>query len=762
MEKKLPGRAALTPGKSSAVDSKLNKQDVSNIRFSRGGGRRREGIPVKSDPPYKPWPQRQRGDKRPQARSEASSVGYRYRNQVDAVDNVEIGSAARPGSKKVNLNHLLNFTYDRREGGRSSCNSWRGGFLGRGYHNRAIWTTRKHKYNKEQFLQANCQFVVQEGQDYSVNHTDPDLLVDWEWIEQVRLFCHEVPSCPICLYPPVAAKMTRCGHIYCWPCILHYLALSDKSWRKCPICYEAVHRTDLKSVIALQTPSYSVGEEITMQLMQRQRGSVIALPRSRWKQTFVHPFHIDDKIDTCFAKLLVATKDQVLNEVLEREEGELAVALEENGDCPEVCFVQSAVEEMQTRKASLLKVDIAKLKDMKANDADIAEVKDMKIVNVDLTKNVKSVVYASAFDEEVVLEEDRCSTPLSDTSQLHFDERGTRHREISVGSDGSIGDDLIPAIENLDLRERSANSSKVVSSESSQSKDFYYFYQALNGQHIYMHAVNVHMLIQEYGSLEQCPDTITATIVEKEGITMNEDLRRRLRYLAHLPLTCEFEVVELNFQNSIVSQETLDAYAEEIAKRQNRRNRRAREEHRRERHLRAEENRRCGKIPTARIHLDSRRHFPEYPLANADETDLSHTVTFSENLDAILPPSASSSSLADQETAGPSEVDHSGGPSFAQMLREGKAKPQTAPQNNTTHKRSLDTLETADAHSDSDLDEAMPAPSYRESFGAALQDALDKSVALVQSGSADAGIGRHKKRNKQKRLLFATSVIRSK
>ena len=42
------------------------------------------------------------------------------------------------------------------------------------------------------------------------------------------------------------AKMTRCGHIYCWPCILHYLALGEKSWRKCPICYESVHDTDLK------------------------------------------------------------------------------------------------------------------------------------------------------------------------------------------------------------------------------------------------------------------------------------------------------------------------------------------------------------------------------------------------------------------------------------------------------------------------------------------------------------------------------------
>lgn len=61
-----------------------------------------------------------------------------------------------------------------------------------------------------------------------------------------RIYSHEVPSCPICLYPPVAARITRCGHIFCWPCMLHYLSLSDKSWSKCPICYEAVHTADLK------------------------------------------------------------------------------------------------------------------------------------------------------------------------------------------------------------------------------------------------------------------------------------------------------------------------------------------------------------------------------------------------------------------------------------------------------------------------------------------------------------------------------------
>ena len=98
------------------------------------------------------------------------------------------------------------------------------------------WIISGPKYNKEQYLQANCQFVVKSSGDYSVHLADPDTIVNWDLIEQVVLkTTASVPSCPICLYPPKAAKVAKCGHVFCWPCILHYLALSDHSWRKCKL-----------------------------------------------------------------------------------------------------------------------------------------------------------------------------------------------------------------------------------------------------------------------------------------------------------------------------------------------------------------------------------------------------------------------------------------------------------------------------------------------------------------------------------------------
>jgi len=121
------------------------------------------------------------------------------------------------GTKKGNLNHLLNFSYAS-----TSADYEYQRF------SKQFWTnkiTKNSYFSKEQFMQANCQFVVKDSGDYSVNLVDPDLLVDWSNIEEIHMDSNEFISCPICLYPPNAGKMTKCGHIFCWPCILHYLRL---------------------------------------------------------------------------------------------------------------------------------------------------------------------------------------------------------------------------------------------------------------------------------------------------------------------------------------------------------------------------------------------------------------------------------------------------------------------------------------------------------------------------------------------------------
>lgn len=82
----------------------------------------------------------------------------------------------------------------------------------------------------------------------------------------------------------------------------------------------------------------------------------------------------------------------------------------------------------------------------------------------------------------------------------------------------------------------------------------------MDGQHIYLHPINAKMLEHSYGSLEHCPKTITGRIIEKEGGSMTEEIRKRFRYLQHLPITCQFEMVEIQLDRSDILRETWDAF----------------------------------------------------------------------------------------------------------------------------------------------------------------------------------------------------------
>merc|ERR1711882_33445 len=110
---------------------------------------------------------------------------------------------------------------------------------------------------------------------------------------------------------------------------------------------------------------------------------------------------------------------------------------------------------------------------------------------------------------------------------------------------------------------------------------------ASDGQPIFLHALNVQMLVKEFGSLDKCPETIHAEIVEKESAVMTEEMRDRLRYLKHLPVASSFEVAELNIAN-LVSKSTFQCFKDQIDTRTRRRNKKLRDEKRRERKIQHE------------------------------------------------------------------------------------------------------------------------------------------------------------------------------
>ncbi|KAL7391878.1 hypothetical protein ABVT39_016178 [Epinephelus coioides] len=756
---KVPPRSSSTgPAPADSKPKTENKNNGGSKRYNR----KREPSFPKTDsfqgPRHTNSQKSKNFDKRPPQRGGGRQYGVTgggRREEVVETRRAEFSPAQFAGPKKISLNHLLNFTFEPR-GGNGGIGD--GGSSGWGRRNK--WGHKHKPFNKELFLQANCQFVVTDDQDYKAHFTDPDTLVNWDCVQQVRIYSHEVPSCPICLYPPLAAHITRCGHIFCWPCMLHYLSLGDKSWSKCPICYEAVHTADLKSVVAMETRQYAVGDVITMRLMRREKGALVAMPSSQWVKV-EEPVRFGDACLSPYSKLLLTSPAQVLS-LLAEEKAVLQAQLSQEGDA-QGCFIQSALCLLQEREEMLLKQQKANVEDsldlssltLEEPSSPVEEV----VSNISSTKPV--LQYSSAFDDEVA------EVPEDATAEL-------------PGFPESILESVLeePPEAMMDAAPEPQPDEEIPASQTDSGRPstsvvhgpFYYFYQADDCQQMFLHPVNVRCLLREYGSLEASPDSITARVVEIVGHTVTEEIRRRHRYLAHLPLTCEFSICELALQPPILSKETLDTFADDLEKRKRLRQKKVRDEKRREKRIEIEENKKQGKYPEVHIGLENLHHFPAFgsPPHNSSPP-VQPDFTFA-------PPSPLSSSPSSDGMRFPSLNAQSSSPivgsveddshcmSFAQMLRDGKARVDAGPRI-TPKKDKLLAPPSADSDGESDGSDRVPVPSFQNSFSQAFEKALlqlDNGAASPPQPVVDADEKGGKKKKKKQKLLFSTSMVHTK
>ncbi|XP_048748109.2 RING finger protein 10-like isoform X2 [Ostrea edulis] len=734
-------------------DSKRQQNNGENPGVRQFGGRRKDygGKGLAESSPRRPTPQKNRNvfDKRPRSRGGGQYYqGAEGTAREDLTEEFPLEVDLVPG-RKTNLNHLLNFTY----AGQRSREKTRGriSWQSDSYHGygRRKGSSKKMLYNKEQYLQANYQFIVKDDGDYSLHSVDPDVLVDWDAIELIRVFGQEVSSCPICLEQPTAAKMTRCGHIYCWPCILHYLALGEQTWRKCPICYEAVHEQDLKSTCIEKVPAYKVGQTITMQLMKKERGTIYAMPKNLWEKREGTMMSItDDNRKSSGMKILTANRDYIKNWILDVER----CALEQknkSAETSEVAFIDSALHHLQARQENLMrrKSSSSSVRDPAPRVSDPDPLKTSSHCDHVHSPSQNMTEYACAFSNEEAQESPSDELPQTDMP-------------TNPASEASDVESLIPenalpleeAAENLEIPHLEGDTAKHIS-------DSFYFYQAEDGQRIFLHALNARCLVKEYGGLEHGPQTITAKIVEMESVFMTEELRRRLRYLSHLPLTSEFQVAELELRPPVLSRDTLSCFADDVEHRKRLRQKKVRQEKRWSKKIQEEERRRLGITPGMKIVKSAfcpqivSENRPMSPTAKSDSSEQS-LPSISSPIGSPLDGVTLGSSLEEDEGQQTSM-------SFAQMLRGGAKKTPLWPK--VTEPKSEARPLTRD--SDGSEEECSTAPVFQNSFGEAIQTALENlESGKEQRRNEDGGFKMEKlpgkKKKKQQKLLFTTSMAR--
>ena len=108
------------------------------------------------------------------------------------------------------------------------------------------------KHWKRKHTQGCLKFIINPLADaFDESSFNADLSAPWDSIE-----CVIIPeavnqnrgSCSICLGNVRIPRMTRCHHVYCYTCVLRYMACSNDMHQKCPLCSEHFMKSDLKPV----------------------------------------------------------------------------------------------------------------------------------------------------------------------------------------------------------------------------------------------------------------------------------------------------------------------------------------------------------------------------------------------------------------------------------------------------------------------------------------------------------------------------------
>ncbi|XP_059056973.1 E3 ubiquitin-protein ligase RNF10 [Achroia grisella] len=579
MDKKSINRSSQPQPRASAIDCKKNT-DLTHKPWPRSNKKREGPNSAPKNEPYRKNTSTQRGrgsaDRKPRPRGPSGFVvGGTQSAGIEEDDEPEIGSVLVPGSKKQNLNHLLNFMYptrggqDRRSGQPQP---------------RRQGQRVSYRHEHDLYLRAYCQFILKEDGDYKANILDPDVPVNWEQIEEIVVRSTGRSECPICLGVAAAGRVGPCGHVYCWGCVLHYAAAHEKQPPPCPVCATSLNVQDMKPTRMIQWDSPT--EEVTMRLVRRLRGSTtveIAPPRGQQIESMPTPILPLESINNApYSKFFTATKKQV-HEILKRERMEIQNQILAEIDTTEIVYLEQAL-------------DMLKLKEDKLNNIpdknDIVETVPEETVPIVYEKqevNKNKIDWFDITDDgaasiEVIQDQMEELNIEIAASNLNPDAPTFIHSDINEKDVQDVEE--FPLIENLppsEIAETLVSNPTVTDTDKENQAKYFYFYQADDGQLVFLNSLNVRILNSSWGALSAAPHVIRGRVLHRETLSLSEQTRKHMPYTAHLPLHCSFDIVELDLQPPHVTAVALKNFTEELERRARIRARQQRDERRRER-----------------------------------------------------------------------------------------------------------------------------------------------------------------------------------
>jgi hypothetical protein len=358
--------------------------------------------------------------------------------------------------------------------------------------------------------------------------------------------------------------------VFCFPCILHYLGTSENTkWARCPICFDSINEKQLKSVHWFTPPSHldsnpdggrsqpssslvsaddnpaktpKPGSTLCMRLMQRPQITTLALPRSStWPSDLLPPhqapFHFLPDVYT-YAKFMLATPSYLI-ENLTRDLSELGSerrTLSELGDELGIEFCDAVEQRLN-----------AQIAQANALDSDTLHAAIDRAVQLELDIATRAVLQAQRKQER----EGTATSDLSDVP-MHYLSTQTLHPPAPLPTQTSRG----------------PKSRKNLNPPPSTSA--YYFYQAASGLPIFLHPLDIRILSSYFGAYAAFPDCIAVRVEAASEGSVDADLRRRCKYLSHIPEGADVVFIEADLEG-VVGAEGLRAFEGAIKARRGRR-----------------------------------------------------------------------------------------------------------------------------------------------------------------------------------------------
>lgn len=277
------------------------------------------------------------------------------------------------------------------------------------------------------------------------------------------------------------------------------------------------------------------GSTLRMRLMHRPQITTLALPRSHtWPSDALPPhqapFHFLPDVYR-FARFMLATPSYLLESLsrdLDELEGERRLFA--SSDMMTHGFLDKAEDKVrvQMAKAASLETDEVKEAISRAEQ-------DVKEIELRVETNERKLAERDKREIEVT------DQPESIDKDVPEDFLATQQYGLSSITQvvpASVPKPILIPTPTRDRRQR-RNINPPPPSTST-----YYYYQAASGAPIFLHPLDIRILLAHFHTYPSFPDTITVRVDAVAEGSVNDDLKKRCKYLGHVPESADVVFVE--------------------------------------------------------------------------------------------------------------------------------------------------------------------------------------------------------------------------